>query len=217
MVYGKEKLLEAFDRSGWEMGDVEEELLFYNTERNKRFSYEQWESGRDGIYANLGLFFLDKGSGEWVRAFSMGHLTTGKNEEFSFLISARAGGSEYRSKEVFYDSDLGSWLIRGEQSTEIGSELLYDVNRLPKKLDLEMTADLFIRQTILGKMERPVLVPKGLFTYEKPVLVDSLGAYSPSLMRAQELIAKAKTDEEIKTAEAIFWWVVDLEGIPAPK
>ncbi len=228
MIYGKEKLFEAITGPRWEMDESTGELFLYNWERNRRLAYHEFGEDYGGVYATLGMAFLN-GNGGWTEVFSMNHMFTDQGEEkVSFLVLTRTDETKliWYDEFVFYDTKRRSGMGGGslpehplsEQVAKDRKELLYEKEQLPEKLDYELTANLFIKQMTDGEMERPVLVPEGLFTYKEPVeLASGTMATSFNLTIAGGLIANAKGVEELRVAIAIFGLVMDRDMMRFPK
>ncbi|OGD70801.1 hypothetical protein A3D09_00665 [Candidatus Collierbacteria bacterium RIFCSPHIGHO2_02_FULL_49_10] len=226
MICGKEKLFEAITGPRWEIVESTGELFLYNRERNRRFSYFVQEEWYGGVIATLGVSFRN-GYGEWTGVLSMNHLLTDEGEErVSFLILTRADGTNPLDEMVFYDTKR-RWEMGGgslpehplsERVAKDRKELLYEREQLPEKLDYELTANLFVKQMIDGEVERPVLVPEGLFRYVEPVeLAPGTMATYANLTVAGRLMADAKTPEESRVATSIFSLVLDRDIMRFPK
>lgn len=227
MIYGKEKLFEAITGPRWEMDESTGELFLYNRERNRRLAYHEYGEGYGGTYATLELHFQNENKG-WSDIFSMSHRLSDEGEEKStFLVRTSGDGTKlvWFDEFFFYDTHK-RWETGGgammehpfsEQVAKDRRELLYDRDQLPEKLDYELTASLFIKQMIEGEMERPVLVPEGLFRYVEPEeLAPGTTATYQNLTVAGGLIARARNKEELRVATSIFSLVMDRDLMRFP-
>ncbi|MBI2325777.1 hypothetical protein HYU91_00080 [Candidatus Collierbacteria bacterium] len=221
MIKEVERLFEAITGSEWRMENEKTgELVKYNLDRTRKLSYVGWRDGKNVELANMGLLFLND-NGKWDEVIGLRYMSSPVKEKM--VIEAMARGVNrpiitldkcfrYSMDGRWWDGVVGRGSIVDRRVCEDRRELLRSEDEMPERIDLVLTANLFVDQMIRGEMERPILVPEGYFQYEEPGDV-TYGAviYSPNVTRVERLIAKARNSEELRMAKAINRWVVDQE------
>ena len=222
MIKEVERLFEAITGPDWEFDEETGELLKYNFGRTRKLTYVGWEAGDGDVFTTMGMSFLND-KGDWDEVFSLRHFSFFDMGKEDVMITAMARGKNRPTRALDYSfryNDNGGWsrsvagsgVTTDKRVLEDRQELLPSEDELPERIDLVLTANLFVDQMIRGEMERPILVPEGYFQYEEPGDV-TYGAviYSPNVTRVERLIAEARNSEELRMAKAINRWVVDQE------
>ena len=169
MIKGVERLFEAITGPEWQAGNEETgELVKYNFDGTRKLSYVGWEMADGDVFATMGMFFLnDKGG--WDEVFCLRHFSFFDSEKEDLVITAIARGKDRPTKELDYSfryykggrwsrSERGNGLTTDKRVVEDRQELLPDEDEMPERIDLVLTANLFVDQMIRGEMVRPVLV-----------------------------------------------------------
>jgi len=219
MIRNVERLFEAITGPEWQVGNEETgELVKYNFDRTRKLFYVGWDAGDGDVFATMGMSFLND-KVDWDEVFSLRHFSFFDLGKEDIMITAMARGKDGQPINFRYSRD-GRYSYYNERWSlpscrrifEDRQELCPSDDEMPEKIDLVLTANLFVDQMIRGEMERPILVPEGYFQYEEPGEV-TYGAviYSPNVTRVGRLIADARNSEELRMAKAINRWVVDQE------
>lgn len=225
MIRRVEQLFETVTGPAWRSGDEDGERLLYNPSGDRRLSYIGWKEGERDI-ADMGLYFLNE-KGGWSEVIGLRYLSSSDKEEVMIMVMARERdlSSPRPSDPHFCYTEIGRSNLLSEGHDLISDkrvlagrlDLLLTEDEMPAELDLILTASLFVDQVARGEMYRPVLVPKGLFTYEEPVeltQISGASSHSSNVVRAAALISQARNKEELRVAERIYAWVVSQE-LPA--
>ena len=172
MIKEVERLFEAITGPGWEMNEETDRLELYNFGRTRRLSYVGWDVGDGDTFATMGMSFLND-EGEWDGVFDLRYYSFSNQNKEEVTITATARGINRSTKALDYSfryyKDGGGWsrsvagsgLTTDKGVLEDRLELLPGEDEMPKRIDLILTANLFVDQLIRGEMERPVLVPAG--------------------------------------------------------
>lgn len=219
MIKGAERLLESFGHNGWELNDRTGEIELFNHDGTRQLTYHVWEETGMGKFASLSLRFLNEHSG-WNDVFSLKVVEGGSNQWVVISVTAQGksdGNFAWISWDPTFDySHTGRRrsMHGGFEGTddvrvlEDRKELLPPVNELPGDIDLDLTASLFVDQFARGEMVRPVLVPAGLLTLAELTGSElDLINYGRNLDAVTKLLARARTDEEVRVARAVYKWV----------
>ncbi len=213
MIRNVERLFEAITGPEWQVENEETgELVKYNFDRTRKLIYIGLDAGRGEVIANMGMYFLNENGG-WDEVIGLVYLDfPDKVEKLTISAMARGkNGSRAALDYCFFYDESGRWsrsmgnrgLIADKRVVEDRQELLFSEDEMPKRIDLVLTANLFVDQMIRGEMERPVLVPEGYFPYEELEGV--------AMERASRLVSEAKSREELRVTKAINQWVVGQE------
>ncbi len=225
MIRGIEKLTDMFGNEGWTVNEINGSLELLNNFKTRKLVYRTWPEEISGTvyYAKLELCFKNEVGG-WEEVFRMRHVMMDSKEELYFVVEAGSSKPFLWTRDVGYDARRGGRVMHGLSKVELPddqgfyrvvedrSELVYAVDDLPRDLDYEMTANLFLGQVLRGEMERPVMVPRGLFEYIEPVeIAPGSTAHAPNITTAAKLYLWAVTPEQKRIAGAINRWVVEQE------
>lgn len=168
MIEGVGKLFEAITGPEWRMENEETgELVKYNFDKTRQLFYVgsdvKWGSSS---FADMGLRFLNEDGG-WDEVISIKH--TCRLDEEKVEIAVRARWKNEKIESLYWYSGggrrsvygfAGGGLTSDPRVLENRQELLPGEGEMPEKIDLVLTANLFVDQMIRGEMERPVLVPE---------------------------------------------------------
>lgn len=201
-------MFEAIIGPEWRMENEKTgELVKYNFDRTRKLSYVGREAEDGDVFATMKMSFLDN-DGQWREVINLRHYDFDNFAEEKVVITVMVTDENIGPMTIRYSEGKTNvvedkrWSkITDPRVLEDRRELLLSYDELPERIDLVLTANLFVDQMIRGEMVRPVLVPEGYFQYEEPGEVS----------RAERLLAEAKNAEELKVAKAINRWVMDQE------
>jgi hypothetical protein len=168
MAIKSEKMIEAFANPGWTYNESTHEMIQENIDQTRRFSFRHNSNGDKSSTALILSLFS-----EWGSRWDVFMLMIYENgDEVNIKINIEAANDLFEFDEVSttvtYDTILTQsvsaysvpeYTLETKRVKEDRKELLYTLTELPKTLDLEKTANLFIEQMVKGEMTRPVLVP----------------------------------------------------------
>jgi len=216
MIKGTERLLESMGQPGWRLNEVTNEVELYNPDRTRRLIYHEWGDVAGRSFVTMDLYVFNQNRG-WNDAFVLQYLGGDKGEEVSVIVMAQGKEGKAVTWDPHYTYSIygrrrgdytGHERISDRRIQEDRDELLPKEEEMPAEIDLVMTANLFIDQFSRGEMSRPVLVPVGLFEYLDPIdAADPMLTYGRNMDQATQLLAKARTEDEVKVAKAIYKWV----------
>lgn len=168
MVEQQDKLLEVFgEKFECRNRDGIEELVMPDETGTREFAYRYF---KDDTVEHMDLLWRVKdGRGVWCSVVTYTQWLTEKELRHHFKVACLddVNGNQiyYFDPLVFYDHDgsreAGLWSMRTRGSV-FNSEfrrMLFPASQVPKKLDVDLTAELFRDQVIGGDFGRPVLVP----------------------------------------------------------
>ena len=165
MISNVERLFEAITGPEWRMENEETgELVKYNFDKTRQLFYAgsdvKWGSSS---FADMGLRFLNIDGG-WDEVVCIRY--TCRSDEEKVTVDVRTRGEKIDSlvcysgagKQDFYGYAIEDF-TSDRRVLEDRRELLPCVDEMPERIDLFLTANLFVDQMIRGEMVRPVLVP----------------------------------------------------------
>lgn len=222
MIRNVERLFEAITGPEWRMENEETgELAKYNSDRTRKLTYVGWRDKRNIELANMGLFFLND-NGKWDQVIGLRYMSSPVKEKMVIEVMARGVSTpvtildkcfRYSMDGRWSDGVVGRDPIVDRRVREDRRELLPSEEEMPERIDLVLTANLFVDQMIRGEMERPILVPEGLFsTPESEEVTFGAMTYSPNVVKAARLIEEAGSPEEIRVAVRVWRWMKDQES-----
>lgn len=171
MIKEVDKLFEAITGPGWEMNEKTDRLELYNFDRTRKLTYVGLNAGRGEVIADMGMYFLNENGG-WDEVIDLIYSDfPDKVEKLTIMAMARGKNRPGMPLDYRFDyNNNGRWSRnagnRGSTTDkrvqEDRQELLPSEDEMPERIDLDLTANLFVDQMIRGEMVRPVLVPEGM-------------------------------------------------------
>lgn len=166
MIKGVERLFEAIIGSEWQMENEETgELVKYNFDRTRKLSYVGRVAEDGDVYATMKMYFLD--DDQWREVINLRHYDFDNLPEERVVITVMVTDERIGPMTIRY-SEGGTNVVGGRgwgkatdpRVLEDRRELLPTYDKMPDRIDLILTANLFVDQMVRGEMVRPVLVPE---------------------------------------------------------